>query len=259
MIILLQINNKMLCLGITATQKKCTNKITKNNPYCRYHKNQQSNDNLSKEIFPSLKIAKEAIDINNVDINDIDNQIGNDPCSICLCNVDENDDCLLICEHKHHVDCIKQLHEPFCPVCRVSLAFKTSKKINIDQIKKKSEKEKAIREKEQIQSSIDLAIALNETNISIETGSLTPIINAKTKEDELIEQVLQASILSEEIDDYEYLAKITEDSYYYAQKEDEALLQKVIKENIEMNKHDWCEEDVKTLMKGKKRIIMTLK
>lgn len=73
------------------------------------------------------------------------------------------------------------------------------------------------------------------------------------------ERVLEESVLSAEIDEYEYLAKITEDSYYEAVKEDEALIERVKKENIEINKHDWCEEDVKTLMKGNDRIVITLK
>lgn len=248
----------MLCLGMTATKKKCTNKVTQVNSYCRYHKNQiknlaneLNNENKEEKYEYLAKIAQESYDSYhnnkvNIDIHDEKNQIGNDPCSICLCDVDECDDCNLVCSHKHHVDCIKQLHEPYCPVCRLPLEFKTSKKINIDQIKDKSAKEKIIREKEQMQTNINLANELNNELNNV-------------KEDELIEKVLQESILSAEIDEYEYLTKLTEESYYYAEKEDEALLQKIMKENIEINKHDWCEEDVKTLMKGKQRIIITLK
>ncbi len=77
--------------------------------------------------------------------------------------------------------------------------------------------------------------------------------------DDVLSKVLEESILSAEIDEYEYMAKMLEKSYAFAEQEEEALLEKAIKENIEINKHDWCDEDLKTLMKGKTRRIIQLK
>ena len=224
----------MTYLGITASKKKCNNKVLIGQ-YCHYHKSQQKATLM-------------------IDAHAEENQIGKDPCSICLCDVDETEDCFLTCSHPHHVLCVKQLIEPFCPVCRGPLQFKKTPKINIKKIQKKSDKEKLLREKEQMQGSIDLAKELNEEN------SIIPVKDVKDdKELELLDKVLEESILSAEIDEYSFISKMVEASYYFAQEEDEALLEKVMKENIEINKHDWCEEDIKTLMKGQTRTIVQLK
>lgn len=88
---------------------------------------------------------------------------------------------------------------------------------------------------------------------------MTNRMNKKELELESVNKAIEESILSAEIDEYEYLSKIIEDSYHFAQKEDDILLERTMKENIEINKHDWCEEDLKTLMKGKNHIIIQLK
>lgn len=85
------------------------------------------------------------------------------------------------------------------------------------------------------------------------------MLKKEEEEQNLINKAIEENILSAELDDYEYLAKVIEDSYHSAVKEDEILLELIKKENIEVNKHDWCEEDSKTLMKGKNHIIIKLK
>src|SRR5436309_2924927 len=142
---------KMLCLGITASKKKCTNKV-RIGQYCRFHQNQQNNHQNKKNNQPINYHAEE-------------HQIGKDPCSICLCDVDEKDDCHLICLHKHHTDCIKQMIIDFCPVCRGPLTFKTNQSKIIDQIKEKSVKEKMNNIKEQIQSDITVAQELHHQDL----------------------------------------------------------------------------------------------
>lgn len=231
------------CIGITASKRKCNNKVLVGQ-YCHYHQFQQ--------VKNEPKVESKTLIINT---NDKENQIGNDPCSICLCDVEETDNVFLICEHPHHVACVKQLIEPFCPVCRGPLKSQSKKtKIDLNVIKEKSAKEKALREKEAMQSSIQLATELNQENLPNIYN--LPVIN---QEQELLDKILQESLLSAELDDYERIAKMAEDSYYFAQKEDEALLERIMKENIEINKHDWCEEDLKTLMKGKSHITIQLK
>lgn len=217
------------CLGITNQNKKCNNKVLSGH-YCRFHKSQQ--------------ITTKSTKMENNLIN-YDDNIGNDPCSICLCDVEE-DDCHLICKHKHHTACIKQLHQPFCPVCKGPLEFKQN--INIEEIKKKSIEDKIIKEKEQMEESSRIAKELHEQ-----------LNEPNDKEQELIEKVLEESLLSVEIDEYEQIAKMVEYSCLYAEKEEELLLERVYKENIALNKHDWCDEDFKTLMKGQKNRIIQLK
>lgn len=219
----------MTCIGITATKKKCHNKVLSGN-YCHYHKFQE-------KVTPLI-----------VDHHNQDNQIGENPCSICLDNVEDEQNCNLICNHPHHTACIKQLIKPYCPICNHPLEFKTSNKI-IDTINKKAAKEKILKAKEQMESDNQLAKELEQE---------TPI-NLPYKEDELLTKILEESLLTAEIEDYERAARLAEESYYFAQKEDEILLERVMKENIEINKHDWCDEDFKTLMKGQKQRIIRLK
>ncbi len=106
------------CQGITASKKKCTNKTK--DTHCHYHQCQKS---IYQMPLPKLPLSL-------YDQNDPIHKIGNDPCSICLCDVEKDEDCLLKCLHKHHIHCIKQMIEPFCPVCRGPLEF--FNKINID-------------------------------------------------------------------------------------------------------------------------------
>ncbi len=101
------------CSGITNKGKPCTNRITHPKKYCRYHV------------------------INNDMIIDLPN------CPICLCDIDTaDDDPNLICGHKFHIGCLNGLFKLECPLCRGPLEFKSSSKVDIDNIKLREEQVK---------------------------------------------------------------------------------------------------------------------
>ncbi len=198
----------MRCLGKTNKNTPCRNRCVKSS-YCRFHK-------------------KEIIEIDEMSIGD---------CSICLCDVDEEQDCRLICGHIHHIECIKQLIKAECPVCRGPLEFK--KNIDIHEIIKREEKEL---ENNKIQTMAEDISYANELSI---------------------DNVLEQSLMTYETDDYEYMSNILKYSYEYAQMEDEKLLKQAAEQNLLIEKtqrqRESIHDTINRLMKGEKSIIVHFK
>ena len=107
-----------ICLGLTAKKEKCNAKVKRPERYCYRHKHQ----NKSKNYKPLIPIVSKDFD---------------DVCSICQCDVEKEEDCDLLCGHRHHIDCIKQVIKNECPVCREPLVFGKKTNINVDEIKEK--------------------------------------------------------------------------------------------------------------------------
>lgn len=206
----------MRCLGKTNKNTPCRNRCV-NSSYCRFHK-------------------KETIEIKE---KEIEESIGD--CSICLCDVDEEQDCRLICGHIHHIECIKQLNKAECPVCRGPLEFK--KNIDIHEIIKREEKELENNKNQTMAEDLLYANELHREND--------------------IDDVLQESLRTYETDEYEYISNILKYSYEYAQMEDEELLKQAIDQNLliekEQRQKESIHDTINRLMKGEKSIIVHFK
>ena len=59
-------------------------------------------------------------------------------CSICLDPIRSKNKANLRCGHDFHIGCVKKLHNPTCPVCRVELK---SKKLNCNDLKNMTDKQ----------------------------------------------------------------------------------------------------------------------
>lgn len=171
------------CLGLTLNKIKCNRHVKYPKQYCYNHRNQEI---MTRTIKSTSKIY-------------------HDVCSICLCDVDDKDDCHLACGHLHHLECIKGVHKPECPVCRKTLIFNQPTSINIDQIKIK---EKEFIKKMENDSSQEL---INELH------------NEEDEEDEVFKQAVEQSLLYQEIEQHEIMCQIEEENYQAAQLKQERL------------------------------------
>src|SRR4030042_5967892 len=115
----------MLCQGITGKKVPCQNRVSNNNKYCYCHISQGNNNSNNKPIVRTRvhpvtsnnDVNKPIIPVisnkpnNNSNSNNNNNSNNDRNCSICLCEVGDEEDCGLICGHLHHVDCIKQVYK----------------------------------------------------------------------------------------------------------------------------------------------------
>ena len=133
------------CEGINKKGKQCSVKV-KAGKYCRFHK--------QKSPVKMVLITKpqQVIESNTIV----------DPCSICLCEVDPSEDCMLECLHPHHIECAKMLSQNACPVCRKELHGKNFNPNMIAENIKKANKEMEV---ENSLSTTELTRNLNIDNV----------------------------------------------------------------------------------------------
>ena len=161
-----------ICIGHTAKNKPCFRRVT-NHKYCH--------DHIKQEIKNvNIQVKQETKNVNIQENKDMKNE-----CSICLCDVDDDDNCWLICGHRHHNDCISRVIKRQCPMCRGPLKFIKPSQINVNKIKAREEKEKLELEKQAHENSIALARELSQ-------------IRTKTKEESVIEESIAFAIQQEE-------------------------------------------------------------
>jgi hypothetical protein len=159
------INMTTICHGLSSNKKPCTYRVKLPNKYCRYHKSQESKERSKKRSKEKIKEEKKE---ENIDI--IVNDINKEACSICLCDVEEEDDCHLVCNHSHHKECVNKLLKAECPVCRGPLKFKKITNININKIKNNEIKEtmeqklKTFKEDQRMALELEREINRNERN-----------------------------------------------------------------------------------------------
>ena len=96
----------VVCSGTTLVGKACTRKVKSPGILCHNHKPKQSPDIIKMLSNQQVNIKSDQI------------KVKLDDCSICLCEVEENEDCGLKCGHSHHIDCVKGLIKLQCPICR---------------------------------------------------------------------------------------------------------------------------------------------
>lgn len=211
----------MLCQGITGKKLPCQNKVSGQNKYCRFHGDPVKNEVKHVRVPLKPSIANNNTNNGRPPIPIISNRKVQD-CSICLCEVEE--DCGLICGHAHHIECIRQLFKAECPVCKAPLQFKQNNVVDIDKIKVRELKDK---EEEKIKTiEEDRKLALEQTleeDINYVNG---------TQEENDISRILQASILQQEMDEYEQISRAAEESYLYQQSYEEQLLKEVMAKSI---------------------------
>lgn len=254
-----------ICAGKTGKKQKCARKAIKGTPFCGYHKNQTLvapievlNQPLLKETSISLSDSEEECTILN---------ITHGPCSICLLEV-EGDAFPLECIHKHHVWCIKSWmesaskHSHTCPVCRIPITTP----IEIDDQKKIENKITAM--ESSIQEDILLAreLAIEDElvrepdNYDIQNE---PVMRQNDLQDADLNLAIEASLSMVEENEYNMTAKILEDSYYFAEEEDNLMVEMVLKMSVETEKqereNETIDKTIKRLLKNQPSIIMTLK
>jgi uncharacterized protein YbaR (Trm112 family)/predicted nucleic-acid-binding Zn-ribbon protein len=202
-------------MGKTLKNKPCT-KIIKNGLYCHNHQYQKDKIKIIDDVIP-----------NNIDIHNDEYIIGD--CSICLCDVDNDDDCRLVCGHRHHIECIKQIIKSECPVCRGPLVF--NKDINIEVIKQRELKEMENKKIETFEQDQALAIELHgENNINNLPDFINNNINNHNNDfDHIIlesimlaenndfDHIIQESIITAEIEEYYIMDEMLKYSYEFQQ------------------------------------------
>lgn len=245
-----------ICLGTTGKNTRCNARVKKPQQYCYRHKNQNmiSIKSTSKH-YRAPKEEKKIIEV----MNDFD-----DVCSICLCDVEKEDDCNLICGHRHHVDCIKQVLKSECPVCKGPLTFGTKNIINVEEIKKKEiAYVKEIHTNQDATNALVLELA-NEymtqnnnienrnNNRNNDNSYSIAVENSLLDMEEMeLKRAMEESLLQQEIDDYEYEAKILKVSY-----EENERLEKIRQETLkQLSLPDWLD----TIFENNSNIILKLK
>lgn len=247
-----------ICLGTTGKNTRCNNKVTKPHLYCYRHKNQ--NMISIKSTSKHYKEPKDKIEVTK-DFDDV--------CSICLCDVDKEDDCNLICGHRHHVDCIKQVLRSECPVCKGPLTFGTKNTINVQEIKKKEiAYVKEMHTNQDATNALVLELANEYMNQHTSSSSLSNTSSVSSSNDDNsytiaienslldmeeaeLKRVMEESILQQEIDEYEYEAKILKASY-----EENERIEKARQEKLKQLPFD---EWLNTIFDNQHSIILKLK
>jgi hypothetical protein len=196
-----------ICHGLSSNKKPCTYKVKLPNKYCRYHKAQESKER-SKEEKSKEKIKEERKEEKieeKIDI--IVNDINKESCSICLCDVEEEDDCHLICNHSHHKECVGKLLKSECPVCRGPLKFKKVTNINVNKIKNNEMKETMERKMEIFQEDQRMAQELetyyrqNRNNNNNNNNNNREALAAVENNYNILNRILEESILSAALDE----------------------------------------------------------
>lgn len=154
-----------------------------------------------------------------------------------------------------------------CPVCRQPLVFR-DKKINSEEIKEKELKEMVKKKSEiyiedellarrlnnQRDESDDISDEEDISDISedivINTVNNTNTHNMYNNHDDVIQRVLEESIATAEMDDYEYIAKMLKYSYEY--EENEAIERQLKYES------ETIYETIDRLMNGEKSVVIKL-
>lgn len=192
-------------------------------------------------------------------------------CSICLCDVDKETDSELVCGHKHHTECINQSLKSCCPVCIQPLRSLKENGINIVQIITNEEIEAQKQVNESLETDREFAnylaqnlpISLNQGHypfgINDDSSSDRQIyvnISSNSLRNNLINAAIQSNLITNqlerddvqplysehnithhnEVDDYEFLATIIENSYYAAKEKEDEILQKIIGEIDDLDK-----------------------
>lgn len=234
-----------ICLGVTVKGTKCNARAKKSDHYCFRHKNQNliSIKSTSKKLEPNIIVTKDFDDV----------------CSICLCDVDKEDDCDLLCGHRHHVDCIKQVIKNECPVCKEPLIFGKKNSIDIEQIKKKETN--YIKEMHTNQEATDALVSElanqyminnnNSNNTNDNSYQITMDNSLLDLEEVNIQKAIKESLLLQEIEQYEIEVKLIQESYIEAEQQESIRVEKL----KTLSLHDWLD----AIFDTKDSIILKLK
>lgn len=220
------------CLGLTKTKKSCRNKVAKDT-YCHFHLHQR------KQLIERLVNKPVSTPTEQLTIYDR-------CCSICLSDVELTEDVQLRCGHFHHKSCLEGVIKPECPVCRGPLVFKNTNSFNMDKIKERQQDEKEIQKVEQLIEDEKLA---------------REFVQSPT--DPLLEKILDESLRSLEHDDYNFIAKVVEQSYLDSIEYENAILESVLHESEELEKmkleSETIYDTITRICQGQSSIIVTLK
>lgn len=216
-----------ICLGVTMKGTKCNARAKKPDHYCFRHKNQN---------LISIKSTSKKLESNIIVTKDFD-----DVCSICLCDVDKEDDCDLLCGHRHHVDCIKQVVKNECPVCKEPLIFGKKNSIDIEQIKKKEKNFiNEMHTNQEATNALVLELAnqyMNNNNTNDNSYQIT-MDNSLLDLDEVnIKKAIEESLLLQEIEQYEIEVKLIQESYIEAERQKHIRTEKL----KTLSLHDWLD------------------
>lgn len=205
------------CLGVTAKGVKCTKPCKGGVRYCNLHKDQCARNNTN-------------VSANNASVTNTQPS-GTQECVICLCDID--DPYNLECFHVYHKECIKEWVESGdndeCPVCKAKISQNIISDLSIDDTQRSNkitiDKEAKLLEDEEYARSI-----VNDEH---------PLLQEQEPQSDIelsycdIERAIQESLISQEMDDYDFMAKALEYSYQFAKKEEEEMIEKTIKLNLE--------------------------
>ena len=125
-----KLQKSIRCSATTAKNHRCKRLVSAKGNMCYAHMSSNDNNNQS------------------------DDNVCNDPCSICLSDVLISEDAGLICNHPHHVNCLKQIFKLECPICKGPLKFKGKSRINIKDIEQRENQEKLRIEQEREEETI---------------------------------------------------------------------------------------------------------
>ena len=180
--------SRIQCSGTTAKGIACTKPVKNIGDFCHLHKNSPRSNEKSES------------------------KVCSDECGICLSEVLEHEDCGLICEHRFHVECLKHIIKAECPICRGPLIFKekhnVKNRISVKNIIRREATEKERVRKETLAKDAILAREI-ENNQPLDVS---------------IGEAIRDSLFTLELEDYDMLAGIIEESYYFFQAEEESRL-----------------------------------
>ena len=197
------------CSGTTVKGTSCTKPVKNIGDVCYLHKNSK------------LPVTNTHVVVNNPSMG-----VSIGECGICLSNVIEGEDSGLLCNHIFHSECLKCVIKAECPVCRGPLAFKSSNsnKVNVAVINLREKEEKEKTRKETIAE--DMKIAKEIHDREVEESSRYHNSHC----DPIIEKALEDSLFTQEVDDYNMIYGILEDSYNLFKAEEESLMFKEIED-----------------------------
>jgi len=125
------------CAGIrTRDEKRCGVRVkqkpdSEGRVWCRHHIDQAPSS--KKKPTVAAPPVKEA-----------------DPCAICTDKIKPKENALLACGHDFHLECVKQLHNPICPMCRQPLKSKLLSRKDIEAMKDRGAEDADQRDREQL-------------------------------------------------------------------------------------------------------------
>lgn len=244
------------CLGVTAKGVKCTKPCKGGVRYCNLHKDQCNNTNVSTSVNISTN------SVTNTPAN-ITRDVRTQECSICLCDMcDTHKPYNLECFHVYHKECIKEWLESGdndeCPVCKAKISQNIMTSLNINEAKRGNNI--TLDEETKLLEDEEYALSIANTNDEL---PFIPHVLLQEEPQSDIERAIQESLISQEIDDYEFMAKALEYSCQFAEKEEEELIEKTIKmnleEEIEARSNESVPEMISRLMNGNTHITIKLR